>query len=86
MERACKNCDYYDAKPTGHSEWGVCKRHAPTVLKDGAEPTWWPRIHNTNDWCGEMAPKGTWNKMQRLVERMEREALDLACLSDEIEV
>ena len=72
MERACKNCDYW-------SEHETCRRNAPV-----GEPS--PSYTDADYWCGECAPKGTWNKMQRLVEAMEREALDLACLSDEIEV
>ena len=77
VERACKNCDYYVARGVDGPE---CRKACPDNYPPAFPPTcpdWW---------CGEMAPKGTWNKMQRLVERMEREALGLACLSDEIEV
>lgn len=68
VERKCENCDYYDpnVKTIGI---GRCRRYARKPAKNNIFD--WPLVAE-EDWCGEFAPKGTYNKMLRALENLER--------------
>jgi hypothetical protein len=58
MNRACGNCDFWEAINEQPGGKGICRREPPISKnkQEGVFTAIWPVSHKT-DWCGEFEPR-----------------------------